>query len=194
VGSMSDSDTDQRLVSGFWQTVAWRGWHGTTMLAVATASGVPVATLRRRSPDRVQMLCLHNAVTDAAVLAGTVPGQGGLDRDRVFDVLMRRVDVLQPHRPGILRFTRDLPRDPALGLLALAGLPRSMRWMLEAAELATGGVRDLLLAPAVGAVWLATARAWTQDDSVDLGATMAALDRALDRAEQAGRSLGVTQR
>lgn len=191
---MSDSETDRQLVAGFWRVVADRGWSGTTMLAVAAAADVPVATLRRRSPDRARMLCLHNAVTDATVLAGTVPGQGGLDRDRVFDVLMRRIDALQPHRPGILRFTRDLPRDPALGLLALAGLPRSMRWMLEAAELATGGPRDLLLAPALGAVWLATARAWTRDDSVDLGATMAALDRALDRAEQVGRSMGMTQR
>jgi len=191
---MTELDIDQRLVAGFWQSVASRGWDGTTMLAVAAASGVPMATLRRRCPDRARMLCLHNAVIDAAVLAGTVPGQAGIDRDRVFDVLMRRIDALQPHRPGILRFTRDLPANPALGLLALAGLPRSMRWMLEAAELATGGPRDLLLAPALGAVWLATARAWTRDDSVDLGATMAALDRALDRAEQVGRSLGVAQR
>jgi len=190
---MSEYDVDQRLVGGFWQAVAARGWHGTTMLAVATASGVPVATLRRRCPDRARMLCLHNAAIDAAVLGGTVPGQAGAARDRVFDVLMRRIDALQPHRLGILRFTRDLPRDPALGLLALAGLPRSMRWMLEAAELSTGGVRDLLLAPALGVVWLATARAWTKDDSVDLGATMAALDRAMDRAEQAGRSLRLTQ-
>lgn len=191
---MNDSETDQRLVTGFWQVIAAQGWERTTMLGVATAAGLPAATLRRRCPERVSMLCLHNTVIDAAVLGGTVPSQGGADRDRVFDVLMRRIDALQPHRPGILRFTRDLPRDPALGLLALAGLPRSMRWMLEAAEMATGGARDLILTPALGAIWLATARAWTQDDSVDLGATMAALDRALDRAEQVGRSFGLTQR
>lgn len=189
---MDDSDIDQRLVTGFWQAIALAGWSGTTMRQVAAAAAVPVATLRRRCPDRTDMLRLHNTVIDAAVLAGTVPGQGGLARDRVFDVLMRRIDALQSYRAGILRLTRELPADPAAGLQVLAGLPRSMRWMLEAAELATGGPRDLLRAPAIGAVWLATARAWTRDDTVDLGATMAALDRALDRAEQVGRTLGLT--
>ena len=47
---------------------------------------------------------------------------------------------------------------------------------------------DLMLF-AFTAVWLATLRAWTRDDTADLGATMAALDRALDRAEQVARAL-----
>jgi hypothetical protein len=35
------------------------------------------------------------------------------------------------------------------------------------------------------AVWGYTVQAWQKDDSPDLSATMAALDRALSRAEQA---------
>ena len=40
------------------------------------------------------------------------------------------------------------------------------------------------------AVWLWTIRAWRTDDSEDLSATMAALDAALRRAEQAAEWLG----
>ena len=39
------------------------------------------------------------------------------------------------------------------------------------------------------AVWLWTLRAWERDDSTDLSPTMAALDQALSRAEQAARWL-----
>ena len=39
------------------------------------------------------------------------------------------------------------------------------------------------------AVWLWTLRAWERDESADLSATMAALDTALGRAEQAMRWL-----
>jgi ubiquinone biosynthesis protein COQ9 len=104
-------------------------------------------------------------------------------------VLMRRVDALQPHRAGILRLVEDLKRDPLLALPLLAGMPRSMAWMLEAAGLGAGGLAGLLRAQGLAAVWLATIRAWREDATADLGPTMAALDRALDRAEQVARSL-----
>ena len=44
------------------------------------------------------------------------------------------------------------------------------------------------------AVWLWTIRAWRRDDSADLSGTMAALDIALSRAEQAAGWVGVGRR
>jgi hypothetical protein len=66
-----------------------------------------------------------------------------------------------------------------------------MARMLEAAELGSSGAAGTARAIGLAGVWLATLRAWKTDDTVDLGPTMAALDRALDRAEQAARSLGL---
>lgn len=182
--------TDARLVAGLWQVMAAHGWGGLSMLRVAMAAGVPVAELRRRCPTPLHLLRLHGRVADQAVLAGTVPGQGGAARDRVFDVLMRRIDAMQQHRAGILRLFEDLKRDPLLALALMAALPRSMAWMLEAAEVpASPGPLGLVRVNGLTAVWLATVRAWTEDNGADLGATMAALDRALDRAGQVARSL-----
>jgi AcrR family transcriptional regulator len=185
-------DIDSRLVTGLWQVVAERGWPGLSMRRVAAASGVAPAEIRRRCPSPCHLLALHGRVMDQVVLEGTAPGDAldtNTPRDRVFDVLMRRIDALQPHRAGILRLLDDLRRDPLLGLVLLASLPRSMAWMLEAAGLGAGGLAGLARAKGLTAVWLATLRAWVDDDSVDLGPTMAALDRALDRAEQVARML-----
>jgi hypothetical protein len=118
-----------------------------------------------------------------------VPGQGGAARDRLFDVLMRRLDAMQPNRAGILRFLRDMRRDPSLAALLGPQLSLSMRWMLDAAEIGGEACRRRALALGLVGVWLAAVRAWAEDDSEDLGATMAALDRALDRAEQVARTL-----
>jgi ubiquinone biosynthesis protein COQ9 len=181
---------DARLVDGLWRVVAARGWDGLTLMRVAAAAGLPAAELRRRCPTPRHLLCLHGRVADQRVLAGTVPDQGGTVRDRIFDVLMRRIDAMQPHRAGILRLFEDLRRDPLLALALLGAVPRSMAWMLEAAEVPVPpGALGLLRVQGLTGVWLATVRAWTQDDSPDLGATMAALDRALDRAEQVARTL-----
>jgi AcrR family transcriptional regulator len=182
-------DTDTRLVAALWQVVATHGWPGVTMARIVVASGVPAAELRRRCPGPLALLRLHTRVTDQQVLAGTIPGQPGSPRDRIFDVVMRRVDALQPHRAGITRLLEDLRRDPLLALLLLAEMPRAMAWMLEAAEINTAGLPGLARAKGLTAVWLATLRAWARDESPDLGATMAALDRALDQAERVARSL-----
>jgi hypothetical protein len=64
-----------------------------------------------------------------------------------------------------------------------------MRWMLDAAEVeADAGLRRVLALGLVG-VWIGTVRAWAEDESEDLGHSMAALDRLLDRAGQVARSL-----
>jgi AcrR family transcriptional regulator len=192
MGMSEMHDIDSRLVTGLWQVVAERGWPGLSMRRVAAASGVAPAEIRRRCPTPCHLLALHGRVMDQLVLEGTAPGDAldtNTPRDRVFDVLMRRIDALQPHRAGILRLLDDLRRDPLLGLVLLASLPRSMAWMLEAAGLGAGGLAGLARAKGLTAVWLATLRAWVDDESVDLGPTMAALDRALDRAEQVARML-----
>ena len=59
-----------------------------------------------------------------------------------------------------------------------------MRWMLEAADITTGGMRGAFAVKLTGAAYLATMRVWQRDESPDLGQTMAALDARLRRIER----------
>lgn len=190
---MSETD-DDALIAALWRVVAAHGWPGLTMGRLAAEAGVQPADLRARFATRLDLLLLHGRLMDRAVLAGTVPGQGGEPRDRIFDVLMRRLDAMQPHREGILRFLADLRRDPGLAALLAPSVGLSMRWMLDAAEIEGEGCHRRALALGLTGVWLATVRAWAADGSEDLGPTMAALDRALDRAEQIARTLRLMPR
>jgi ubiquinone biosynthesis protein COQ9 len=188
---MSQPSDDERLIAALWRVIAAHGWPGLSMRRLAAEAGVEAATLRERFPTRLDVLLLHGRMMDQAVLAGTIPGQGGSARDRIFDVLMRRLDAMQPHREGILRLFEDMRRDPALALVLAPHIGIAMRWMLEAAEVEAKSCEARLLALGLAGVWLATIRAWAGDDSPDMGATMAALDSALDRAERIARPLGL---
>ncbi|MCA3416061.1 MAG: TetR family transcriptional regulator [Roseomonas sp.] len=188
---METSTSDDTLIAALWRVIAAHGWPGLTMRRLAAEAGIDTATLRERFPTRLDLLVLHGRVMDQAVLAGTIPGQGGTERDRVFDVLMRRLDAMQPHREGILRLFEDMRRDPAIALALAPHIGIAMRWMLEAAEIEAKSCQARLLAMGLAGVWLATIRAWVRDDSPDMGATMAALDSALDRAERIARPLGL---
>ena len=174
---------------GLWQVVAAHGWRGTTMARIAQASGSTLGQLRGRVSAPEELIIRFNRMVDQTVLDGTVPTPGESPRDRLFDVLMRRLDVLQPHRAGITRFMHDLPFHPLLTMLLGAGMQRSMGWMLEAAGLSASGPAGLARIQGLTAVWVFTLRAWTKDESADLATTMAALDKALDRADQVARSL-----
>ncbi len=103
---------------------------------------------------------------------------------------MRRIDSLQSHRAGVLALLRALPSEPPTALLLTLATRRSMRWMLDAAGIPTRGINGELRVRGLMAVWLWTVRAWRSDETEDLTATMAALDAALRRAEQAAEWLG----
>jgi AcrR family transcriptional regulator len=193
--STMTSFPDDPAIAGFWRVVAERGWHDVSMRAVAAEAGLEAAELRRRFAAPQSILEAHGRAVDAEVVAGTVDDPTSTPRDRLFDVLMRRIDALTPHRAGVVRLWDDLPRTPLLGLTLAGQLPVSMAWMLEAAGLSASGVKGALRVQGLGLVWLATLRAWAEDDSADLSTTMAALDRALDQADRAARwlSLGETE-
>jgi len=77
-----------------------------------------------------------------------------------------------------------LPGDPAAALCVAISLLRSMRWMLEAADIVTSGVRGALAVRLTGAAYVTATRVWQHDDAPDLGQTMAALDGRLRRIER----------
>ena len=64
-----------------------------------------------------------------------------------------------------------------------------MRWLLEGAGIPAAGITGGLRVHGLMAVWLYACARWERDESADLSGTMAAVDRGLDRAMQAERSL-----
>lgn len=179
----SDVVLDDALIASAFVLIAEGGWARLSVSESARRAGLDVAAVRRRFPSKLAILVRFATLADTAGLTGALTE--GPVRDRIFDIVMRRIDTLQPHRPGVLALLRDLPRDP-LTLLALGPLSlRSMAWMLEGVGVSAQGLRGQLRTQGMLALWLATLRAWSKDDSEDLSATMAGLDKALDRAAQA---------
>lgn len=174
---------DERLVANAFALIAERGWRHLSVAEAARRADVPLAEARGRFPCRIAVLMRFGRLADQAALTGALTD--GPMRDRIFDVVMRRIDMLQAHRAGVLALFRDLPFDPlTAAILATASL-RSMAWLLDGVGADTTGLRGALRVKGMLAVWLYTVRAWQNDESEDLSATMAALDSGLTRASQA---------
>jgi hypothetical protein len=181
---MDDEAFDQSLITAAFALAARVGWPQMSVAAAARDANLPLERARARFAGRDAILLRFGRLADEAALTGALTE--GSPRDRLFDVLMRRFDALQAHRSGVTALLRALPANPPLALLLAAATQTSMAWMLEACGISAGGLRGLLRTKGLTAVWLYTARAWERDESADLSATMAALDRALARAERFG--------
>lgn len=180
---MQDITLDAALIASAFTVIAEQGWSRLSIAEAARRAGLDLAATRRRFPCKLTMLMRFGTMADTAALTGALTE--GPVRDRIFDIVMRRIDTLQAHRPGVLVLLRDLPRDPLTALALGPASLRSMAWMLEGVGLTAQGLRGQLRLQGMMALWLVTVRAWSKDDSEDLSATMAALDKALDRAAQA---------
>jgi ubiquinone biosynthesis protein COQ9 len=185
---MNDSDFDAAVVTAVLAQAGLRGWRGTSLVEAARDAGLDLGRVRERFPFKLMVLIRFGRMADQAALAGATTE--GAVKDRLFDMILRRFDVLQAHRAGVLAVLDAAPTDPALGLFLSRLSLRSMGWLLEGAGLSASGLRGALRAKGLLGVWLWAVRAWREDESTDLSATMTATDKALDRAGQFARYIG----
>lgn len=114
---------------------------------------------------------------------GETPSGEESGRDRLFDIVMRRLDRLAPHKAALGHIEVSVRRDPAL-LPCLNGIALdSARFMLASAGIGTGGLRGAARAQGFVAMMARVYPVWRDDTDPDQSRTMAALDRALERAE-----------
>jgi AcrR family transcriptional regulator len=186
--SSEHEDFDQALIKGAFDLAARDGWPAVSVAGAAREAGVAMEEARVRFPSRGAILLKLGQAADRHALSDAM--ETGDTRERLFDMIMRRFDVLQQHRAGVLALLKALPAYPGEALLLSSATAASMAWMLEAAGASARGLAGSLRVQGLVAVWLYTLRAWQKDDSADLSGTMAALDRGLQRAVQAAGWFG----
>ena len=175
-------DAKLAIVEAAMRLAAERSWRDIALADIAAAAGLGVVELYRLLPSKPAILQAFTRRIDLAALSEAVDPVER-PRDRLFEILMRRFDALGPYKPALRRMAGDA-RKLGLDLLPAAiQLPRSMSWMLEAAHIPSAGFVGAVRAKALCFAYLAVLRTYLDDDSPDLTRTMAALDRALRRAE-----------
>lgn len=177
-------DTKAKIVAALLGLAAERRWEDFSLTDVANRAGITLAQFRDHFPSKGAVLAAWSRQIDKQVLEGSSDDLiGEPAKERLFDVLMRRLDAMAPHKDaldGILEWTRH---DPAAAL-ALNGLAiNSMRFMLEAAGIDSEGAVGALKLQGLVLAWTRVLRVWLDDRDPSQGETMAALDRELSRGE-----------
>jgi AcrR family transcriptional regulator len=185
-GGPSAPTTDrEKIIAAFLALLADKPFETIGLADVAGGAGVSLVQLRDEFPSTLAIVAAHIKATDRAVLAEDLSDMAEEpERERLFDVLMRWLEILAPHRDAVRSLLRSARRNPPLAL-ALNGLAlRSQQWMLTAAGIGAAGPRGMIRAQGLAALFASVLRTWVNDDDPGQARTMAALDRALGRGQR----------
>jgi AcrR family transcriptional regulator len=181
----------EKIVEAALKLAAEKGWDKTSLADIAKAAKISLPKLHEEFDDKADILNALGRMIDKKVLERV--GKTDPDtppKERLFDVLMERYDVLQEYRTGIVAILDSFLPDPKQGFTSLPHLCRSMTWMLEATGFETAGIPGALRVAGLTGIHIKSLWVWKGDDSEDLSKTMAALDKDLNRAEQLANMLG----
>jgi len=176
------SDRD-KAIDALMALLAEHSFEQIGLAEVAGRAGIKLSELRASFGSTLAILGAHIKDIDRAVLDG---GDGDMAdetvRERLFDVLMRRLEALAPYKESVRSVMRSARRNPGLALALNAMALRSQHWMLEAAGIGASGPRGMLRAQGAALMFARVLAVWVDDDEEGLDRTMAALDRGLSSA------------
>ncbi len=178
------SDRD-KAIDGLMALLAEHRFEQIGLAEVAGRAGIKLSQLRAEFGSTLAILAAHIKEIDRAVLAG-----GDADmaeepvRERLFDVLMRRLEILGPYKDAVRSVMCSARRNPGLAFALNSMAVRSQHWMLEAAGIGASGPRGALRAQGAALMFARVLSVWIDDEDEGFDRTMAALDRGLSSAER----------
>jgi AcrR family transcriptional regulator len=191
-GPAGAKDARGAIVDGLMKLAAEQRFEDISISAICAEANVSLADFRDAFPSKGAVLAGLTRRIDRAVLERA--GEENLEegaKERLFDVLMRRLDAMARYREGLREVTQYLRRDPMAALAFNQVLLNSMRFMLEAAGLSHEGAAGAIKLQGLVLAWARIVDVWLADDEPGLAKTMAELDRVLTRGE---KSVGALER
>jgi AcrR family transcriptional regulator len=178
------SDRD-KAIDALMALLAEHSFEEIGLAEVAGRAGLKLSQLRTEFGSTLAILGAQIKDIDRAVLAG---GDADMTeeppRERLFDVLMRRLEAMAPYKEAVHSMLRSARRNPGLALALNVMAVRSQAWMLEAAGISAAGPKGALRAQGAALMFARVLSVWLHDDDPALDRTMAALDRGLASAER----------
>jgi len=178
------NETRDLIIDAALRLAADKPWPEITLTDIAQASGISLAELARHVSGKPQILEAFARRMDGQLLASLTsdPVEGDA-HDRLFDIMLRRFELLAPYKAAIANIVRAPADGPAEWLHLLASSLTTQGWMLAAADIKLSGLRGDAAKLGLAKIATDTLRVWLKDDDAGLARTMAALDRKLRDGE-----------
>jgi AcrR family transcriptional regulator len=186
------TDARTAIVDALLKLAAGQRFEDITITDICSEAKVSLADFRDCFPSKGAVLGGFSRRIDRAVLGHKADENSEeAAKERLFDVLMRRLEAMAPYRDALREITQYLRRDPMAALAFNQSLVNSMRFMLEAAGISHEGAAGAIKLQGLVFAWARIVDVWLADEEPGLAKTMAELDRVLTCGE---KSVGALER
>ena len=125
-----------RILAAALGCAASKRWAEVTLLDIAEGANLSIGELREEFGSKADIIAgLLRAIDDEVLKRLPKRTEGQEKRDRLFDIIMTRFDVLGPHKAALKSLYAAGAADLALAIPYLS----SQHWMLQAAGIGTDG-------------------------------------------------------
>lgn len=171
-----------RVIDAALSLAARRDFGDVSLSDIAHEAEISLAEMRDLFPSKGAIIGGFNRKIDREVLEA-VSTQDSHDpaRDRLYEVLRKRLEALEPYRDSLSSIARWAARDPLTGTALNRETVNSMRFMLEAADIDCDGPVGSLKLQGLALAWGRVLDAWFQDG---FSFALETLDREIARGER----------
>jgi len=164
-------------------------WSIVELCDIADKAGVQYGDAYELFDDKTDILAAYDRRVNRRAIEATALGDDLPCRDKLFDLVMERLEIINEERVAILNIMNSFKGDPKEALLSTPHLGKSMSHLLTAAGIKTNGLSGAMRVAGMTGLYLYVIKTWKNDDSVDMGKTMATLEKALDKCEMFNNSI-----
>lgn len=173
-----------RVLSAALDVAASYPWEFVAMSQIADSAGVTVGDVTSHFPSKTDIVAaIINELDVEVEEAFSVIDEDAPMRDRLFDVLMERIELANQNRAAHISFFKSFGWTKDATCADITLLKSSMTRMAKCAGMETEGLFAGIHLTGLSLAYLWVLLTWVNDASPDLGKTMAELDKTLGRAE-----------
>ena len=175
----------QKIFTATLKLATLKPWPSLTLKDIAKTAQIPLGKITAyfSSTNEILSAIIGDIDNKVEKQIGR-SNQSDTPHDRLFEIIMCRFDILQPHKAAILRIIESAKLNPSLARTLLDAQWQTMGRMLSIAGLVDDENDQLLVKAGLLSIYGLTLCKWKQDTSRDMAQTMAALDRYIGYADK----------
>ena len=169
-----------KVAKALLKLVARKKWRNITLDLIAKTAKVPLKQVHQTYPTTEDILPAIVRYIDRESTKNINPANPKTTlNERLFEIIMMRFDTLQVHRKSMISLTKETRTHVQIAKILFPYLMASMQHMLCQANVPQDKASNKLCQLALLGIYQLAIIQWEKDNSRDLSATMAALDKYL---------------